>query len=75
MNILHTKTWDKANLLTNSDKFNTFLVPNQFQNYDGDYDVYRSQTDNGDNIKKTEGFRDTLTELMMNVNINIDSLH
>ena len=55
MNSHHTKTWDKANLLTNSNKFNTFLVPNQFPNYDYDcdYDVYRSQTDSDDNIKKT----------------------
>ena len=75
MNSHHTKTWDKANLLTNSNKFNTFLVPNQFPDYDDDYDVYQGQTDYGDNIKKTEGSRDTLTELLMNVNINIDSLY
>ena len=74
MNSHHTKTWDKANLMTNSIKFNTFLVPNQFLNYDDDYDVYQGQTDGGDNIKNTEGYRDTLTELMMNKNINIDSL-
>ena len=75
MNTHHTKTWDMANLLTNSSKFNTFLIPKDFPYYDGYYDVYRSQTDNGDNINKTEGSRDTLTELMMNVNINIDSLY
>jgi hypothetical protein len=83
LNNHHTRIWDKANLFTKSDKFNTFLSLEMVAIIDDDYEYHcenmmiREQKNMmtnqcGNMMTKEMDSPDTITELIMNVNVNLD---